>query len=566
MPGLRPRPTSPNESAMKITTENYRGIKSASLALEGIVLVAAPNASGKSAIAQAAGAVLAGQAVPIPGVLKTMAGMLVRNGASGGFAQLDAEGGTARVDWPRAALKTKGTPPQISAIAAGIESLTTAEPKRRAELLIELLQAHPTFEDLRARFAREGISEETARAVWETIDKQGWDAAHAQAKETGARLKGQWEAVTGERYGAKKAENFTPDEWEPELASASSELLTAALTDARDTLDGMIAVAALDDAERERLQSLADTLPERQAEHTAANEELQRAIAAHESVVASMNALRDPSKQQLHECPHCNGSLSIAGGKIIAGTPLTDDDIAKWNAAQDAVAQAREVGVQARARVNVARVAMLDAEGASKKLDECKDGNATHAQVQHAREAVTIAQGRLDAFTSKTRADRLQNSILQNVAIVSALDTAGVRQDKLNESVDSFLTVSVAPLSVAAGWHKLEISHDMLLSYGGRAWPLLSESERYRARVLLQVAIALREGSSALVIDAADILDKAGRNGLIALLRHAALPALVCMTIPTPKEVPDLKAAGLGESLWIRDGVTVPLSQARQHA
>jgi len=547
---------------MKITAENYRGIKSASLALEGIVLVAAPNASGKSAIAQAAGAVLAGQAVPIPGILKSMAGMLVRNGASGGFAQLDAASGTARIDWPRAALKTKGEPPQISAIAAGIESFPAAEPKRRTEILIELLKAFPVFEDLRERFAREGISEEIARAVWDTIDKQGWDAAHAQSKETGARLKGQWEAVTGERYGAKKAENFTPDEWEPELASSSAELLTAALTDARDTLDGMIAVAAVDDAERERLQELADKFPALQAAHSEASEHLQRAIESHSSAVIALQALRDPSAQQLHECPHCKGSLSIVGGNVEAGVPLSDEDIANWAAAQESVSKALEIGTKAHSILNEARSAMTEAENAAKQLSSLVEPNATHEQVQRARQAVSIAQGRLDAFTRKTRADRLQNSILQNAAIVSALESAGVRQDKLNDSVNRFLIESVAPLYNMARWEKLEISQDMSLSYGGRAWPLLSESEKFRVRVLLQIAIALREGASALIIDAADILDKMGRNGLIALLRHAALPALVCMTIPTPKEMPNLKAAGLGESLWIRDGVTVPLSQA----
>lgn len=557
---------------MKITIENYRGIKAASLALDGIALVAAPNATGKSAVAQAAGSVLTGQAVPIPGVLKTMAGMLVRSGASGGFAQLDSDDGTARVDWPRASLKTKGAPPQISAIAAGIESLTpphgapddAAKQKRRAEILIELLQAHPVFEDLRARFAREGISEDTAKAVWETIEKQGWDAAHAQAKETGARLKGQWEAVTGERYGSKKAENYVPNEWEPELANASAELLTAALTDARDTLDGMIAVAAIADDERDRLQALADALPARQEAVSAAQQALQQATDANNAALQALQALRDPAAQQLHECPHCKGPLSIAGGKVVAGTPISDADVAAWNSAQDAVAQTRQSGVQARTLLNEAQAAMIASEGAAKQLAALDGGNATHDQVQHARQAVTIAQGRLDAFTSKTRADRLQNSILQNVAIVSALDTTGVRQAKLHELIQIFLTESINPLSTIARWQQVEISSDLSLSYGGRSWALLSESERYRVRVLLQTAVALREHAAAVVIDAADILDKDGRNGLIKLLLHAAIPAVVCMTIPTPSDVPDLRAANIGESYWIHGGELSPLAENKE--
>lgn len=547
---------------MQITIKDYRGIKNAALKLEGIALVAAPNAAGKSAVAQAVGAILAGQAVPIPGVLKSLAGMLVRNGASGGFVQLDTDASTARIDWPRATVKTKGEPPQISAIAAGIELLTpphgaaddAARQKRRAEVLMELLQAQPVFEDLRARFAREGISEETARTVWETIEKQGWDAAHAQAKETGARLKGQWEAVTGERYGSKKAENYVPDEWEPELANASAELLTAALTDARDTLDSMIAVAAIADEERDRLQALADDLPVRQEAVSAAQAALQQATDVHGAATQALKALRDPSVQQVHECPHCKGALSIAGNKIIAATPISDADAAAYTAAQDAVAQAHLSVMQASAELNEAQAAVRAAEDAAKQLASLDQGNATHDQVQHARQAVAIAQGRLDAFTSKTRADRLQNSILQNVAIVSALDTSGVRQDKLNEMIQKFLTDTVNHLSTAANWQQIEISHDLSLSYGGRSWTILSESERYRVRVLLQMAVALRERAAAVVIDAADILDKAGRNGLMKLLMHAAVPALVCMTIQAPSDVPDLRAANIGESYWIQDG------------
>lgn len=544
---------------MQVTIENYRGIKSASLPLGGIALVAGPNAAGKSAVAQAVGAVLCGHPVPIPGILKNMAGMLVRNGASSGFVQLDADGSTARIDWPRAALKTKGTPPQISAIAAGIESVATVEPKRRAELLIDILQAHPSFDDVRARLAIEGVSDETARSIWETIERQGWDAAHAQAKETGARLKGQWEAVTGKRYGSRVAESYVPDEWEPELASASTEALTAALTDARDTLDAMIAVAAVDDAERERLQRLADELPARQEAEGAARQALQQATEARNAADQAMRALRDPSAQHIHECPHCGGALSIAGGRIVAGSPLGDDEVAAWNAARDAAMQAAEAAAKAREQASAAQAAVREAQDAAQRLASLGSGNATQDQVELARQAVALAQARLDAFTKKTRADRLHSSIVQNAAIVAALDVAGIRQEKLIDCVNSFLTETVNPLSKIANWHRIEVTSDLSIAFGGRAWELLSESEKYRAKVLLQIAIAIRQSACAVVIDAADILDKAGRNGLVSLLRHAAIPAVVCMTIPTPQDVPNLRAVGIGESYWIRDGVLVPL-------
>lgn len=553
---------------MKISIENYRGIKSATFQLEGITLVAAQNAAGKSAVAQAAGAVLSGQPMPIPGVPKTMAGMLVRSGASAGFAQLDTDTGVGRVDWPRAAMKTKGTPPQISAIAAGIELLSphhgstddAAKQKRRAEMLIDLLNAHPVFEHLRARFAREGINEETARATWAFIEKQGWPAAHVQAKETGARLKGQWEAVSGENYGSKKAEAFTPNEWEPELAGASLEALQAAVTDARDAVEGMIAVAAIDDAERDRLQALADSVAELQTAHKVADTEFRQGDKERADAESIQRTLRNPDAVSNHKCPHCSGDLSIAGAKIVAGSIVTVEEKNIWDTAHQKIAAARKRAEELRQAMQVSVAKLNEAEGAAKELEKLSGANASQDQVNSARSLLQVAQLRLSAFEKKTKADRLQASILQNASITTALDTGGIRQEVVSESISRFLSERIAPLAAVAGWHGVDVSADMALQYGGRAWSVLAESERYRVRVLLQVGAAMLQQASAVVIDAADILDRAGRNGLMNLLRHNDVPAIVCMTFPAPTVVPDLQAAGIGASYWIADGELKPLA------
>lgn len=555
---------------MKISVENYRGIKSAALPVEGIVLVTAPNAAGKSALAQAAGAVLSGQPMPLPGVPKMLAGILVRGGEAKGFAQLTCDDSTARVDWPKAAYKTKGEPPQISAIAAGIELLTpqhgvpddSARQKRRAELLIEILDAHPKVENLRAWLAREGINEETARAVWDTIEKQGWPAAHTQAKETGARLKGQWEAVTGENYGSKKADNFTPNDWEPELAGSSEEALQAAVTDARDTLDSMIAVAAVDDAERERLQELADALPARDQALEDVKATFDQANKAKADAEDALSKLRNPDAVRLHECPHCKGSLSVIGGNVVAGTPVAPEESEAWNAANGTLSHARQSVQDTTNQLQAATRLCIEASAAAEQLEKLSNGNASNDQVNAARQSLQLAQCRLAAFTKKTRADRLQSSILQNISIASALDTSGVRQEVVSEKINTFLIESVNHLADLAGWSSVEIAADMSLSYGGRSWAVLSESERYRVRSLFQVAVAVRESAAAVVLDAADILDKAGRNGLMSLLLSTGIPSIVCMTFPASSNVPDLRAAGIGESYWICDGVLKPLREA----
>ena len=84
--------------------------------------------------------------------------------------------------------------------------------------------------------------------MWQIIEAQGWDGAAKQAKEKGANLKGMWEQITGDRYGSKKAENYIPENWMPDLDGASDESLQADLTDARGVLEGCIASEAVDDA------------------------------------------------------------------------------------------------------------------------------------------------------------------------------------------------------------------------------------------------------------------------------------------------------------------------------
>ncbi len=548
---------------MHIAIENYRGIKSASFPLAGITLIAAENAKGKSAISQACGAVLSGTPIPIPGIPKTMAGMLVNSGASGGFAQVDFDGGSARIDWPKAAIKTKGDkmPPFVSQVAAGIESLTppnsatdsAEQQKRRAELLIEILQAAPTFEDVAKRLADEGISAGTAENVWKSIVKQGWAGAHTQAKETGAQLKGQWKQVTGLNYGSKIAMNFIPNDWEPELAALSEETLQSCLSNARDSLESMIAVTAIDDSDREKVEALAAALAAREGDLSKLSADMAAITVAGKAAAEAIKHLRNPAAIKSHDCPHCKGALMISGEGIVAAAEISDADVKAWDSANAELAELRAQSTAKTAAIGEANRLVAESVAAVELLAKLGAGNASADQVEAARREVTNAEIRLQAYTQKMKSDRLLESINQNAVIVSALDTTGARQDKLNKKLALFLA-EVNSSADFAGYSHVEIASDMSLHYGGRAWSVLAESERFRMRALLQITVASHDQSSAVVIDAADILDGGGRNGLLKLLRNLGVPSLICMTFPKREQVPSLAALNLGASYWIDGG------------
>jgi hypothetical protein len=72
-------------------------------------------------------------------------------------------------------------------------------------------------------------------------------------------------------------------------------------------------------------------------------------------------------------------------------------------------------------------------------------------------------------------------------------------------------------------------------------------------------------GADLVVIDAADVLDAPRRSGLFRLLTEAGLPAVVCMTLARPDQVPNLASPsiGLGVSYWLEDGLLDVLDKAQ---
>ena len=128
---------------------------------------------------------------------------------------------------------------------------------------------------------------------------------------------------------------------------------------------------------------------------------------------------------------------------------------------------------------------------------------------------------------------------------------------------------SVTNASSGDGVYNVSVALDpdsLMPTYAGRSYGLLAESERYRCRVALQLAMAGVDGSDAVVIDGADILDRHARNGLMKAATKHAPAAVVAMTANTPTDVPDLAQHGLGETLWLDAGRAASPAEAKEAA
>lgn len=557
---------------MRVSIENYRGISFADFTVDGITLVAAPNASGKTSIAQAVAAALNATPLPVPGMTKTMAGFLVRSGATAGFAQVandnDPDSETqalSRIEWPKAVIATEGAdPPSASTIATGADSLVDMDRTKRTAYLMELLEGAPTKDHLARELKKVGITKpEHIDALWQNICEIGWDNAYSQARDKGAKLKGQWEMVTGERYGSKKAESWLPSDWDPCLDGESEESLQRALVKEQESLEAAIAADAVDHAKRAEHEERAAKIDELKAcvEALEADKEKARGLLEQAQEALSHNPAPTAAPQTT-PCPCCGEELIISGRQLRrAGERPDEDDLKRRQQAHD---DAKAEVQKASQSLHIAQDGLRDAQRqlaqaqASRKwltehpLTEGKA--ASEVDIELARERVAQAERLLNSWKAKTQADRLHDTIEKNQAVIDILAPGGLRQTVLTDKTRQFVADHVTPLTKAAKWRDIAFDRDLTISYGGRIYSLLSESEKFRVRASLQVAIARLQGAPMVVIDAADILDREGRAGLMRMLHTSGMRCLVCMTYQSMDDLPNMAKLPNGCAVWIEDG------------
>jgi hypothetical protein len=440
-------------------------------------------------------------------------------------------------------------------------------------VLSEYLHAAPTFEDVAQVLTAKGWPGETINALWKLVEEQGFDKAHAIRKERGAELKGRWRQITGVNYGSRIAASFRPDMAEPTL---NEHDLMAAVARAQRDVDNAISAAAVSASERDRLAVEAEALDLR-------TEALNRARA---EAATGAQVLREAQEHRLSLppteqprtafCPHCGAEVIVEQVSLMEIRLLAPSGEIDHGAVKErrlAVANAEGKVAHAQNAVNLARRAEAEARAAVEVSTRARERIAnwpraieTGTDAEASRLALTRAEKTLADWRTKRDADRVHERIETNETALEILAPDGLRTRKLERVLDVFVSSQLAALSDAAGWARVEIRPDMAISYAGRPYALLSSSEQYRIRCILAVAMAVLDGSDALVIDGADILDAPSRSGLFGMLGSAEIPALICMTASRREQVPDIERAGVGRSYWLTAGVLSPLTHEQRAA
>ena len=558
---------------MNLTIKNLRGLDAADIAVDKITLVAGLNGAGKSTTAMAMAACLTRNPSPVAGMKQNEARQLLRIGTQRGSATLDG----VTVNWPGGSVTGDGH--TASPVAAGIESPALMTDKARAVYLIELLKAEPTTDDLTAALG--DIPAATLKGIVAMVAADGWDKTHAYAKDRGAKLKGAWEHIAGEAWGAKKAEGWTPAD-APEL---TPEQAADAVTAARQALEAAISDQAVDADTVARLTAEAgDTvdlapLSARVADADAAASDAEQvlipATEARNQAVKALQALPAPGIAEQHvPCPGCGAHL-VAVSRTELRMAVEPDEAenkkreAAISKAHDAVNKAAEAeraardeyhrlaGLQGdeRAALSEAQQRNARAINAASQLALLRTTGTSSEQIQKARDALDQAEHDLATLSRMAEAAATHQRITDMLRVVDILAPTGLRQTALSRSLGEF-NQQVRDLCDLACWYPVEVMPDMSLQVGGLSYHLRSTAEQYRARVALQAVIAKLDGSQALVVDAADVMDIPGRIGLMKVLSATGLPALVTMTYSERDQVPRRK--GL-DAYWLEGGACVRL-------
>ncbi|WP_366654480.1 hypothetical protein [Fodinicurvata sp. EGI_FJ10296] len=559
---------------MRIQINDFRGLVSADFHVAPMALIAGNNAAGKTSLCQALGAAVSGSSIPLAGLRKSDAGALVRSGAADGKVVVEGQAGTVTVRWPSCKVASEGSAPQGSTFAAGLQSIVGFSKSERPKMLAPYLDAEPQYTDLTSVLT--DLPEDQLSRLWESIEINGWDLAHSQARDKGIEFKGRWAQVTGEKYGSKKGAGWLPDEWGDDLEGASEQSLQDTLAREREYLDAAIATQAVSDDYRQQLQDKVDSIDTgRQAvddAQTRATDLRQQLTTAQEHRDGLPPADKGGGGVP---CPHCGERISIkrTPGAILLEKPPGPISETEAKARGSAIAKADGTLSRLKGEVDQcerdlaeAKRLVADSENAAAELASLPEPTSDSPDVEAARERVRRAETRVRAYQQKREADRIHQSIETNQMIVDALAPEGVRAAKLRKALSTFGAKRLDPISDAAGWGQVALDEDLMPTYRGRPFALLSESEQYRCRVALQVAMAQIDGSEIVIVDGADVLDRGGRNGLMKMLAGTGLAAVIAMTESGPDRVPDLSARGRGITLWIDAGTARPVTEPASRA
>lgn len=567
----------------KLEITNFQGLRHAALDVSApVLLVAGHNGAGKSSLLDGVAMAFNGQ--PRRVSLKKEIDKLITEGAKKGEARVEWLDEAGEVQACGVALPSgKGSPLADSpflpyVLDASLFAGLKADDRRK---LLSLTGASASPAEVGKRLEAKGLD----LALFEKVKpllRSGFPAAVEQAKSYASEARGAWKAITGENYGSDKANGWEPEAppvivSEEELESARAELQATAqdLDEAQQTLGSSKRAHADAQARASRIAALRETaaLADRRRNKLATDEANQDEWS--EKVMAAEAAASGEPAHQPLTCPHCQGAVDLQAGELVAHQPpanIADPEAAKrleeyrgyLASAQRAVAnsqrdlkESEDAATQAAAlEAETAQApsaeAIANGEQAINELRQARD--ASHAKLVALQEALEAATQR-EASIAKARA--AHQDVVAWTGMADALSPTGIPAEILADAIGP-VNDTLKRLAGIAGWSPVQISADIDVTFGGRLYGLLSESERWRCDATLALTIATISGLRLALLDRLDVLDLPSRSQALTLLRAVTMDKEIDSVIVagTLKE-PMAKTPAWLQAVWIDAGQLV---------
>ncbi|RTT22509.1 AAA family ATPase [Pseudomonas aeruginosa] len=573
----------------KLEITNFQGLRHAALDVSApVLLVAGHNGAGKSSLLDAISHAFTGK----PGRVaqKQHIGQLITEGAKKGEARVEWLDEAGEVQACGVALPSgKGSPLADSPFLPFVldaSRFAALEAKDRRRVLFDLTGASASPAEVGKRLEAKGLD----LALFEKVKpllRSGFPAAVEQAKSYASEARGAWKAITGENYGSDKANGWEPEAppaivSEEELESARAELQATAqdLDEAQQTLGSSKRAHADAQARASRITALRETaaLADRRRNKLATDEANQDEWS--EKVMAAEAAASGEPAHQPLTCPHCQGAVDLQAGALVVHQPpekIADAEAAKrlpeycqyLASAQRAVANSQRdldeclaaaeqiKALEAESAEAPSAEAIANGEQAINELRQARD--ASRAKLVALQEAVEAGAQR-EASIAKAQA--AHQDVVAWTGMADALSPTGIPAEILADAIGP-VNELLQRLSGTAGWSPVQISADIDVTFGGRLYGLLSESERWRCDATLALAIATISGLRLALLDRFDVLDIPARTQQAMKLFQslAAGGEIDTLIVAGTLKEPMAKTPNWLQAVWIDAGQLVDQQQ-----
>lgn len=486
------------------------------------LLVCGPNGAGKSSLLDAIRFAILGSMPRGLSARGEERKAVITEGASAGYAEVTADGYTARRAIASGNLTGDGLPAFIGLDVALDPSRFAAMPDdARRRLLFDLMDVKADRETVTRVMQDNEVPDAIIEKAMPLL-RGGFDAAVTDARSQASEARGAWKAITGEAYGTQKAATWRPlveGEAPTDEQVAKVEGHIAAANQRVEQLVELawLVRAALPEARRAALQ-------EQAADRDAAvQDELRAERDVEEAAVALADISARARAPETLTCPCCSASLAFENRALVESSGAVDRPTEE--AVQEAKRRdhaARQALAEARGRVTAAVGAERALETATTVTQEQRDEAATLEDARHVLGLHQSAHASLlQARVLHEQADMLANKALaahQQVIgwlkVQELCSPSGIPAILIARALDPFNDLLRA-YAADAGFAPAQVERDLSLTYAGRPYALCSESEQWRADTLFAIVVARLSGAKAVLLDRFDVLQPDDRGQVL---------------------------------------------------